>query len=211
MKKVTWILAFAVGMCIFSSCGQTKNPENTQTNAISCTTEINDDTSETENTQSDEAFDSANTDSINGDTGDSPSVSKDVPETKNDNTGSTEGHEEESSQTDEAKTDLYEGEYSDYDVNEPALEIKKNNDETYQIQVKIIRLFYLDDGVGTLTEKGLEFEATGPNGNKVNGVIKLEDDIATVTFLSQEWIDFAGQSEYKFHRTSNVPNIYVDE
>lgn len=211
MKKVTWILAFAVGMCIFSSCGQTKNPGNTQTNAISRATEINDDTSETENTQSDDAFDSANTDSINGDTGDSPSVSNEVSKTQNDNIGSTEGHEEEPSQTDEAKPDLYEGEYSDYDVNEPALEIKKNNDETYQIQVKIIRLFYLDDGVGKLTEKGLEFEATGPNGNKVNGVIKLEDDIATVTFLSQEWIDFAGQSEYKFHRTSNVPNIYEYE
>ena len=43
MKKVTWILAFAVVMCILSSCGQTKNSENTQTNVISRTTEINDD------------------------------------------------------------------------------------------------------------------------------------------------------------------------
>ena len=205
MKKVTWILAFAVVMCILSSCGQTKNSENTQTNVISRTTEINDDSSEVEDTQSDDASASANTNPINGHKEDEQSVINEVPETQNDNI------EEEQSTTDEAKPDLYEGEYSDYDVNEPSLEIKKNNDETYQIQIKIYRLFYLDDGVGKVTEKGLEFEATGPNGNKVNGVIKLKEDIATVTFFSQEWIDFAGLSEYKFYKTSNVPNLYVYE
>ena len=207
MKKVTWILAFAVVMCILSSCGQTKNSENTQTNIISRTTEINDDSSEVEETQSDDASASANTNPnpINGHKEDEQSVINEVPETQNDNI------EEEQSTTDEAKPDLYEGEYSDYDVNEPSLEIKKNNDETYQIQIKIYRLFYLDDGVGKVTEKGLEFEATGPNGNKVNGVIRLEEDIATVTFFSQEWIDFAGLSKYKFYKTSNVPDIYVYE
>lgn len=205
MKKVTWILAFAVVMCILSSCGQTKNSENTQTNVISRTTEINDDSSEVEKTQSDDASASANTNPINGHKEDEQSVINEVPETQNDNI------EEEQSTTDEAKPDLYEGEYSDYDVNEPSLEIKKNNDETYQIQIKIYRLFYLDDGVGKVTEKGLEFEATGPNGNKVNGVIRLEEDIATITFFSQEWIDFAGLSKYKFYKTSNVPDIYVYE
>lgn len=205
MKKVTWILAFAVVMCILSSCGQTKNSENTQTNVISRTTEINDDSSEVEETQSDDASASANTNPINGHKEDEQSVINEVPETQNDNI------EEEQSTTDEAKPDLYEGEYSDYDVNEPSLEIKKNNDETYQIQIKIYRLFYLDDGVGKVTEKGLEFEATGPNGNKVNGVIRLEEDIAMVTFFSQEWIDFAGLSKYKFYKTSNVTDIYVYE
>ena len=205
MKKVTWILAFAVVMCILSSCGQTKNSENTQTNVISRTTKINDDSSEVEETQSDDASASANTNPINGHKEDEQSVINEVPETQNDNI------EEEQATTDEAKPDLYEGEYSDYDVNEPSLEIKKNNDETYQIQIKIYRLFYLDDGVGKVTEKGLEFEATGPNGNKVNGVIRLEEDIATVTFFSQEWIDFAGLSKYKFYKTSNVPDIYVYE
>ena len=205
MKKVTWILAFAVVMCILSSCGQTKNSENTQTNVISRTTEINDDSSEVEETQSDDASASANTNPINGHKEDEQSVINEVPETQNDNI------EEEQSTTDEAKPDLYEGEYSDYDVNEPSLEIKKNNDETYQIQIKIYRLFYLDDGVGKVTEKGLEFEATGPNGNKVNGVIRLEEDIAMVTFFSQEWIDFAGLSKYKFYKTSNVPDTYVYE
>ena len=35
----------------------------------------------------------------------------------------------------EVGTDLYEEEYLDCNTNEPALKIKKNNDETYQIQI----------------------------------------------------------------------------
>ena len=97
MKKVTWILAFAVVMCILSSCGQTKNSENTQTNVISRTTEINDDSSEVEETQSDDASASANTNPINGHKEDEQSVINEVPETQNDNI------EEEQSTTDEAK------------------------------------------------------------------------------------------------------------
>ena len=101
----------------------------------------------------------------------------------------------------------YEGEYDSYDVDEPALEIKKKDDGTYQIQIDLFRLYSLDDGIGRETEKGLEFSATGPGGNKVNGVIKLEGDIAVVTIFGQEWLDFAGLSEYRFYKTSDVPNM----
>lgn len=101
----------------------------------------------------------------------------------------------------------YEGEYDSYDVNEPALEIKKNEDGTYQIQIDLFRLCLLDDGIGKKTEKGLEFSATGPGGNEVNGLIKLEEDIATVTIFGQEWLAFAGLSEYRFYKTSDVPNM----
>lgn len=65
--------------------------------------------------------------------------------------------------------------------------------------------------MGKVTEEGLEFVATGPSENKVNGVIQLEEDIAIVTLFSKEWVDFAGSSEYKFYKTSDVPNIYVYE
>ncbi len=101
----------------------------------------------------------------------------------------------------------YEGEYNSYDVNEPALEIKKNDDGTYQIQIDLFRLwgFYVD--AGKITEEGLEFATTGPGGNEMNGVIKLEEDIAVVTIFGQEWLDFAGLSEYRFYKTSDVPNI----
>ncbi len=101
----------------------------------------------------------------------------------------------------------YEGEYNSYDVNEPALEIKKNDDATYQIQIDLFRLWGFYDDAGKITEEGLEFAATGPGGNEMNGVIKLEQDIAVVTIFGQEWLDFAGLSEYRFYKTSDVPNI----
>ncbi len=109
----------------------------------------------------------------------------------------------------EVRADVYEyeGEYNSYDVNEPALEIKKNDDETYQIQIDLFRLWDFYDGAGKITEEGLEFASTGPRGNEVNGVIKLEEDIAVVTIFGQEWLDFAGLSEYKFYKTSDIPNI----
>lgn len=101
----------------------------------------------------------------------------------------------------------YEGEYNSYDIDEPALEIKKNDDGTYQIQIDLFRLwgFYVD--AGKITEEGLEFATTGPGGNEMNGVIKLEGDIAVVTIFGQEWLDFAGLSEYRFYKTSDVPDI----
>lgn len=101
----------------------------------------------------------------------------------------------------------YEGEYNSYDIDEPALEIKKNDDGTYQIQIDLFRLwgFYVD--AGKITEEGLEFATTGPGGNEMNGVIKLEGDIAIVTIFGQEWLDFAGLSEYRFYKTSDVPDI----
>ncbi len=109
----------------------------------------------------------------------------------------------------EARADAYEyeGEYNSYDINEPALEIKKNDDETYQIQIDLFRLWDFYDDAGKITEEGLEFASTGPRGNEVNGVIKLEEDIAVVTIFGQEWLDFAGLSEYKFYKTSDIPNI----
>ena len=118
----------------------------------------------------------------------------------------TKKKEEGQSATGNAEMNLYEGEYNSYDVNEPALEIKKNDDETYQIQIDLFRLWGFD-AVGKITEEGLEFVATGPGGNEMNGVIKLEEDIASVTIFGQEWLDFAGLSEYRFYKTSDVPNI----
>lgn len=107
----------------------------------------------------------------------------------------------------------YEGEYSSYDVDEPALEIKENSDGTYAILISLYRLCLLDDGVGKETENGLEFTATGPWEGGVNGVVTLEEDIATVTFFGQEWLDFAGLSEYRFYKTSDVPDMrdYSDD
>lgn len=107
-----------------------------------------------------------------------------------------------------ADADEYEGEYLDYAVDEPGLEIKKNSDGTYRIQILIYRLCFIDDGIGQKTENGLEFTATGPDGNEVHGVIKLEEDIAAVTISGEVWLEFAGTNEFAFYKTSNVPNMY---
>lgn len=119
----------------------------------------------------------------------------------------TKKKEEGQSAAGNAEMNLYEGEYNSYDVNEPALEIKKNDDGTYQIQIDLFRLWGFYDDAGKITKEGLEFAAAGPRGNEVNGVIKLEEDIAVMTVFGQEWLDFAGFSEYRFYKTSDVPNI----
>lgn len=178
MKKVALAMVVGVIICTLLSCGQAKNLEDVQTSVKNSTMEISDGAGGVQKIQNDDIASSVNIDSIES------------------------FKEEEQSITDEVKTDLYEGVYSDYDVNEPSLEIKRNNDGSYQIQIKIYRLFYIDDGMGRATEEGLEFVATGPGGNEVNGVIKVEEDIATVSFFNQEWVDFAGLSEYKFYKTS---------
>ena len=68
-----------------------------------------------------------------------------------------------------------------------------------------------------MTSTGIGFKIAIPHGKsstvKSSTVAfgRLEEDIAMVTFFSQEWIDFAGLSKYKFYKTSNVPDIYVYE
>lgn len=101
MKKMA--LAMIAGMIIFtlSSCSSTKSLEDVQTNVKNSTMKISDSVGEVQNTQNDDIDSSANTNQIE-------SIK-----------------EEEQSVTNEVKNDLYEGEYSDYDVNEPSLEIKK--------------------------------------------------------------------------------------
>lgn len=117
--------------------------------------------------------------------------------------------EEQIEQTTDAKAsslDAYEGEYNDYDNDEPNLEIKKNDDGTYQIQIGIFRLIQLDDCVGNATDEGIQFSTTFSD-NEISGIITLEDDIATVTFTSEGWSVYSSINEYKYHKTSDTPNI----
>ncbi len=110
----------------------------------------------------------------------------------------------------EPETDLYVGEYNDYDANEPSLEILKNEDGTYKIQISIFRLAYLDDGVGTATQDGISFSATGPDGSSINGMITLEGEVATVAFDSAQWEAYSSINEYQYYKTSDVPDIHAN-
>lgn len=108
-------------------------------------------------------------------------------------------------------TDVYTGEFNDYDVNEPMLEIQKNDDETYKIQIGIFRLVQLYDCVGYAIEDGIQFSTTEwGDDREISGTITFESDIATVAFTSG-WRDFASIAEYRYYKTSDIPNIYVPE
>ena len=111
---------------------------------------------------------------------------------------------------DQDDMDPYVGEYNAYDVDEPNLEIQKNDDGTYTIQIIMFRLAFLDDVVGRAGENGIEFTATAPNGQAAEGIITLEEDIATVTF-TEGWNTFSEISEFKYHKTSDIPKLYVPD
>jgi len=105
-----------------------------------------------------------------------------------------------------AQADLFTGEYNSYDTDEPNLEIRKKEDGTYQIQIEIFRLAFFEDGVGTLTENGLAFSATAPDGSETVGTITLDGDVATVTF-DPGWPGFGDLYSYRYYKASDTPNM----
>jgi len=108
----------------------------------------------------------------------------------------------------EITTDIYVGQYNDYEVDEPFLQIQKNDDGTYTIQVGVYRLIQLDC-VGNLTEDGIEFTTVEFGDSEISGRITVEEDVATVMFdASSAWNKYSTINEYKYHKTSDVPNIY---
>lgn len=103
---------------------------------------------------------------------------------------------------------IYIGEYLDYDVSEPNLEIAKGEDGKYIVQIGIFRLTTLEDGVGELTAEGMTFTATDAAGNPIGGIITVEDDIATVTFTDSTWDLIENGTVYQYSKSSDVPNVW---
>ena len=112
----------------------------------------------------------------------------------------------------EKELDTYVGEYNAYDINEPMLQIKKNDDGTYLIQIGIYRLLQLDECIGLEVDGRIEFFTTEwGEGRDITGIITVVDDIATVK-LQAEWTTwFNVVDEYKYYKISNVPNILNEE
>lgn len=102
--------------------------------------------------------------------------------------------------------DSYIGEYNSYDVDEPDLEIEKKPNGTYRIQIDMYRLASLDECVGVKTRKGIFFSTTEMYRD-VRGIITLEDDIATVTFITSDWAEFSEIMEFQYYKVSDIPNI----
>lgn len=103
--------------------------------------------------------------------------------------------------------DRYVGEYYDCHNEKTNLEIKRKGDGTYCIQIGIFRMFSLDDVVGKAADNGIEFTATAPGGDSLNGMITLYGDTATVTFTGGEWSTYSGISKYRYHKVSDSSGI----
>lgn len=107
--------------------------------------------------------------------------------------------------------DPYVGSYNSYDVNEPDLQIQKNEDGTYLIQIGIFRLTFLRECTGILAEDKIVFSTTEWGEDKeISGTITVDDeDIATVT-LEAVWSDwwFKNINVYKYYKVSDIPDIY---
>lgn len=116
--------------------------------------------------------------------------------------------ESENEKGSDTEADLYVGEYHDYDVDEPMLQIQKEEDGTYKIQIGIFRLIQLDQCVGYLTDEGIKFSTTELGDRDIRGIITLEDNGVKVTFTGSGWSDYSDVNEYKYRKTSDIPNIY---
>lgn len=101
---------------------------------------------------------------------------------------------------------LYIGEYLDFDVREPNLEIAEGDNGQYIVQIGIYRLTTLE-GVGELTEDGMRFTATDAAGNPIVGVITVEDQTATVTFTDSTWEYLPDGSVYQYTKSSETPKL----
>ena len=104
--------------------------------------------------------------------------------------------------------DSYVGEYNSCDMDEPDLEIQRNANGTYKIQIGMYRLAFFHKCIGVRTKNGIIFLVNWGNRD-YRGIITLKDDVATVTFTSYDWIKSHHLKEYKYYKTSNIPNIYV--
>lgn len=103
--------------------------------------------------------------------------------------------------------DPYVGEYNSFDVDEPDLEIQRNANGTYKIQIGIYRTAFMDDCVGKRTESGISFLVNWEDRD-YRGIITFEDDIATVIFTTSDWTEYHRINAFKYYKTSDVPNIY---
>lgn len=104
-------------------------------------------------------------------------------------------------------TDIYVGEYDSYDIYKP-LEIAKNEDGTYIIQIQIYPLITLYQCVGEATDEGIAFSTTEWDGKDFSGLITVEGNDAIVRFTSSDWAEFTDiDTVYRYYKISGVPNI----
>ncbi len=102
---------------------------------------------------------------------------------------------------------IYIGEYLDSVIMEPNLEIAKDKNGKYLVQIGIYRLAFFNDGTGELTDDGISFTATDPSGNPIYGMITIEDQTAIVTFTKSTWEYISNGSVFLYTKASDSPTI----
>ena len=107
--------------------------------------------------------------------------------------------------------EIYEGEYTGNTISDPdydGLEIQKNEDGTYAIQVKIPFLTKLYECTGYQSENIILFSTSEWGADKkVEGSISFDGDSATVAFTAGWYQTATTESSYQYHKTSDIPKV----
>lgn len=107
--------------------------------------------------------------------------------------------------------EIYEGEYTGNTISDPdydGLEIQKNEDDTYTMQVKIPFLTKLYECTGYQSENIILFSTSEwGTDKKVEGNISFDGDSATVTFTSGWYQTATTENSYQYQKTSNTPSL----
>jgi len=106
--------------------------------------------------------------------------------------------------TDIETDDPYLGEFADENGNK-SLEIGLTEAATHSVKLSIIRLANFDDGEGNLSDGGLSFMATDPNGNPIYGMINidpedLDQNTLIVEITDSTWDLLPNGTEFRFTR-----------
>lgn len=94
------------------------------------------------------------------------------------------------------------GDYLDLDKTSD-MNISLRDNGKYDVKIGIYRLTNLDDGIGIMTEEGLQFTATDAAGNPISGIITLENDTAIVTFTSSTWEYIENGTQFTYTRKNS--------
>ncbi len=100
--------------------------------------------------------------------------------------------------------DPYLGAFADEDGNQ-ALEIGLTESATHSVNLSIVRLANFDDGEGNMSDGGLSFMASDPNGNPLYGMITLDsndpdENTLIVTITDSSWDLLSNGTAFRFTR-----------
>lgn len=93
----------------------------------------------------------------------------------------------------------FEGEFYDVDNGEPCLHISyRRNDGLYDVNLSIIRLTHLNNGLAYMGDEGLVFQSKCDSGDSVSGLISLHSDTLMVTIKDSKWPLLENGSTFKY-------------